>query len=289
MTLTRSSAPLSAETQPVRPCLTATVVLYNHSAADVQELFESLSRETILASWSVVNNGGSAAACALAGSLGGTCLDPGGNLGFGAANNLALRSLRSPCDYHLIVNPDIRLNAGVLERLHAFMEHHPDVGLVMPKILYTDGSEQRLCKLLPTPFDLFLRRFLGSLGKSLFKSHWDAYEMRNVDLSMTREVPSLSGCFMFVRTAALAEVGAFDERYFLYMEDLDLCRRIGSRYRTVFYPAVSVCHGYAKGSYANNRLFGYHLRSAIRYFNKWGWFHDAERRRLNARIAPIGD
>src|ERR1700691_4703165 len=251
--------------------LTASIVLYHHAPGKVRGLFEALSCEPALSAWAVVNNGGAPDASALAASLGARCLHPGRNLGFGAANNLALRDLQPLGRYHLFVNPDISLVPGVLDALSDFMDRHPDVGLVMPRILYPDGSEQRLCKRVATPFDLFVRRFLGESGKSMFPTRWNWYEMRDVDLTVTREAPSLSGCFMFVRTAALEAVGAFDERYFLYMEDLDLCRRIGSRYRTVFYPRVAVRHDYAKGSYENARLLRYHLTSAIRYFNKWGW------------------
>jgi GT2 family glycosyltransferase len=159
----------------------------------------------------------------------------------------------------------------------------------MPRILYPDGSEQRLCKRLPTPFDLFLRRFLGGFGRILFRAQCDNYEMRDLDLSVTREVPALSGCFMLVRTAALEAAGGFDERYFLYMEDFDLCRRIGSQARTIFFPHVAVRHGYAKGSYASARLLGHHLASAVRYFSKWGWFRDREREELNRRTATIAE
>lgn len=269
--------------------VTAGIVLYRHSAEEVDPLFRLIASDPTLTDWVVVNNGGAEEACRLASSLGARCLHPGRNLGFGAANNLALKSLMPLGRYHLFVNPDIQFGPGVLAQLAAFMDRHPDIGLTMPRILYPDGSEQRLCKLLPGPFDLFLRRFIGEAGKTAFKAKWDAYEMRNADLSVPREVPSLSGCFMFLRTAALEAVGGFDERYFLYMEDLDLCRRIGSRFRTAFYPAVSVCHGYAKGSYASARLLRYHLTSAIRYFNKWGWVRDRERQRLNQRTGPIRD
>lgn len=265
--------------------VTASIVIYRHTPEDVRPLFEALARDPAVKDWVVVNNGGAEAATELASSLGAYCLHPGRNLGFGAANNLALGELREQGRYHLFINPDIRLLPGVMGVLTEFMDQHPDVGFVMPRVLYPDGSEQRLCKRLPTPFDLFLRRFLGSFGKFLFRSHWDRYQMHDLDLSLTREVPSLSGCFMFVRTAALEVTGVFDERYFLYMEDVDLCRRIGSRYRTLFFPDVSVHHGYAKGSYSSFRLLRHHLTSAIRYFNKWGWFHDPEREQLNRRVA----
>ena len=67
----------------------------------------------------------------------------------------------------------------------------------------------------------------------------------------------------------------------MYAEDLDLCRRIGAQSKTVFYPKVCVYHAYAKGSYHNSRLLRYHLNSTFKYFNKWGWLFDSERRRRN--------
>jgi GT2 family glycosyltransferase len=267
--------------------VTASVVLYGHTAEQVRPLFQSLARETVLQAWAVVDNGGSAEACALATQLGGRVVASPGNIGYGRANNLAIQDLAGQGRYHLIVNPDIRFEGGVLAALCTFMDRHPEIGQVMPQILYEDGTEQRLCKLLPTPFDLIVRRFLGGLGRMAFRAQWDAYEMRGVDLSIPRQVPSLSGCFMFVRKAALDEVGLFDERFSMYMEDFDLCRRIGSRYQTAFEPRVHVFHGYAKGSYGSSRLLLHHLRSAVRYFNKWGWFLDPERSRLNSRMGAI--
>ncbi len=156
----------------------------------------------------------------------------------------------------------------------------------MPRVLYPDGREQRLCKRLPAPGDLFLRRFLGRLGRRIFRRSVEAYELDGVDLSAAREIPSLSGCFMFLRSSVLRRTGLFDPRYFMYMEDVDLCRRVGAVAHTVFYPDVSITHGYTKGSYKSVRLLRYHLASAVRYFTKWGWFHDPERRSLNRRTDP---
>jgi GT2 family glycosyltransferase len=73
----------------------------------------------------------------------------------------------------------------------------------------------------------------------------------------------------------------------MYMEDVDLCRRIGSRYKTVFYPHISIVHGYTRGSYINLRLMGYHMHSAMKYFAKWSWFRDDEREVLNRRLSPL--
>ncbi len=85
------------------------------------------------------------------------------NLGFGAAHNIALKkSMEANKKYHVIINPDVYFDKGVLETLHDYMESNPDVGLVMPKILYPNGAIQYLCKLVPTPADLFFRRFILS-------------------------------------------------------------------------------------------------------------------------------
>jgi GT2 family glycosyltransferase len=171
--------------------------------------------------------------------------------------------------------------------LHGFLSAHPEIGLIMPRILYPDGAEQRLCKLLPSPIDLVGRRFLGSTGKALFRARSNRYEMKGIDFTVCREVPVLSGCFMLMRASVLREVGLFDERFFMYLEDVDLCRRIAQKSKTVFYPRVSVTHGYAKGSYRDFKLLYHHVRSAFRYFTKWAWFNDPERDELNRRTNPI--
>lgn len=74
----------------------------------------------------------------------------------------------------------------------------------------------------------------------------------------------------------------FDERYFMYMEDVDLVRRLGRLGKTLYAPQVHIVHEYAKGSYGNKKLLVFHLKSGLRYFNKWGWFFDEERRKKNA-------
>lgn len=210
---------------------------------------------------------------------------PGKNLGFGGGHNRTLRENNNRAEYFLIQNPDIQFAPDVLPALYQYMNENPDVGMVMPRILYPDGTEQRLCKRLPDPMDLVVRRFLGRWGDNLFKARLDRYELRHVDMNRVQEVPALSGCFMFVRPSALERAGYFDERFFMYMEDFDLCRRIGRDYRTMFFPLVSVRHEYAKGSYRNMRLLMLHAQSAIRYFWKWGWFRDKERDALNAKVA----
>jgi hypothetical protein len=210
---------------------------------------------------------------------------PPENLGFGRGHNLAFAEVGAASDYHVLVNPDVYFAPEVIDRLLHYMEQQPRVGLVMPKILFPDGRVQRLCKLLPTPGDLFIRRFLPFRG--LFRQRMAEYELHHLGHDQEMRVPCLSGCFMFLRSAALREVQGFDERFFLYMEDVDLCRRIAQKYDTMYYPSVHVYHAYGKGSYRNPRLRNLHIRAALSYFSKWGWFNDPERDELNGMCQPV--
>lgn len=202
------------------------------------------------------------------------------NPGFGAAHNLAINdALAAGTDYHLVLNPDISFDEKVIPALQAYMDAHPEAGLVMPDIRYPDGSRQHLCKLLPHPFDLLVRRFVPTLYR--MSGRVETYEMRCSGYDRIMDVPALSGCFMFLRASVLRKTGGFDERFFMYLEDVDLSRRIGQHARTVFFPAVAITHAYQKGSYKSSALLWRHISSAIRYFNKWGWFFDAERSAVN--------
>jgi GT2 family glycosyltransferase len=207
------------------------------------------------------------------------------NIGFGAGHNLALTRIMADHEvaYHVILNPDVYFDPGVMKKLFTYVEAHPKVGLVMPKVLYPDGRLQPLCKLLPSPLTLFTRRFLQFFPSwSNRLNHW--YEMHFSGYDKIMDVPFLSGCFMFLRIDALREVGLFDERIFLYTEDTDLTRRIHRKYRTVFYPEAVIYHYNERASYKNAVKFMHHIFSAITYFNKWGWFNDYERKFINERI-----
>jgi len=202
------------------------------------------------------------------------------NLGYGAGHNIAIRkSIETKADYHVVLNPDIFWEDDVIGALRRFMDERITCGLVMPQILYPSGAIQYLCKLLPSPMDLFGRRFMP-IGSYQRKHDYD-YELRWSGYNKIMEVPSLSGCFMFIRCTVLKHVGGFDERFFMYAEDVDLCRRIGEVSETMFYPHVSVKHEYEKGSYKDKKLLKYHVISVVKYFNKWGWIFDRKRRARN--------
>ncbi len=269
-------------------CVTVSVVLYRHRVEEVRELLEHIAKDPAVANWAVVDNGAASEACALAASLGALYLRPGRNLGFGAAHNLAVHSLATNAPYHVILNPDICLERDTFTGLAAVMNAKPEVGLLMPRVLYPDGSIQLLCKLLPAPLDLVLRRFAPGIVKRLARNRIATFDLQNFDYESPVCVPSLSGCFMFTRRAVLDAVEGFDERFFLYMEDVDLCRRMGANSELLYWPEVTVTHEHQMESYKSLWVLFLHLRSAIAYFNKWGWFFDATRKEANrAAIAHL--
>lgn len=206
------------------------------------------------------------------------------NLGYGSGHNVAIRkAMAAGARYHAVINPDIFFEPGALEALLAFMEDNPRVGQAMPKVLYPDGSLQYLCKMLPTPLDLFVRRFWPD--RQAVARHDARFELHASGYDRVMDIPYLSGSFMFLRLAALEDSGLFDENIFLHLEDLDLTRRIGQAgWRTVFFPGARVYHEFQKGSHTSFKIMLITIRSAIYYFNKHGWLFDKQRREVNRRL-----
>lgn len=204
------------------------------------------------------------------------------NRGFGAGHNVAIReSLAQDLKYHLVMNADVCWEGDVLSALQSYMDVNPDVGIVMPKVRYPDGDLQYACRMLPTPYDLFTKRFLPGC---LTRRRMERYLLADADHDRPFNVPYLLGSFLFFRSDALRQEGLFDERFFMYPEDIDITRRIHRAWRTMFWPGVTIIHAHAAASRRNLRMFRIHLTNMFRYFNKWGWFVDPERRRFNRRL-----
>ena len=262
----------------------ATIVLYHNIPELVQKAIESFLNTTLDVKLYLIDNSKTDALKVLVnGNDKIEYIFNGKNIGFGTAHNIALRrSLQDGVDYHLVLNPDVYFEAGVLEELLAYMEQNRDVANVMPNVYYPDGKLQYLCKMLPTPVELIVRRFLTS-DKIIQKIN-AKFELHSMGYDKEVNIPFLSGCFMFLRVDALRDVGLFDEKIFLYMEDLDLNRRLYEKYKTMFYPHVSVVHVHAQESHKRKKELFLHIYSTIRYFNKWGWFIDKKRRKINKEL-----
>ncbi len=160
-----------------------------------------------------------------------------GNLGFAAATNLAIRAGGAP--YVLALNPDTRVTAGSLDVLLAVMERERRVGICGPRLELPDGTFDHAARRgFPTPLSA-LGHFTG-VGRRRENGQLAAYRAPEVG---SGPVDAVNGACMLLRRSALAEVGLFDEGYWMYMEDLDLCYRLREAGWTTWYePAATVIH-----------------------------------------------
>jgi GT2 family glycosyltransferase len=206
----------------------------------------------------------------------------GENKGYGAGHNIAIRlALKAGSKYHVVLNPDLEFDPSIIDKIAEFMNRDGAIAQVMPKILNQQKEVQYLCKLLPTPMDLFFKRFLSKQSSEKILSR---FQLKFADYNKQMNVPFLSGCFMFFRTSAFESVGLFDERFFMYAEDIDITRRMHRIYKTIYYPEVSIVHTHKAESYKSWRMLNIHIKNIIKYFNKWGWFFDRERSSANAKV-----
>lgn len=265
--------------------ISAAVVLYNTPADRIDDVISSYAPSVERHLYLIDNSGERLAECQRTGWPEGVeYLYLGKNLGYGKAHNVGIqRAIAENSRYHLVLNPDVHFSPDVPDQLVSYADRHPDTVSMMPRVTYPNGELQYLCKLLPTPFDLIFRRFLGDIPP--VRAMNDRYTLKSFGYHRIINPPCLSGCFMFLRTETLRDKAlAFDDRFFLYCEDFDLIRRLHRYGKTLFYPEVTIVHDHARGSYKNKKLLWMHIRSAFRYFNKYGWFFDPERRAMNKQI-----
>ena len=192
-----------------------------------------------------------------------------GNIGYGAAHNLAIGE--SSADYHLLLNPDVELDSDSLAIGLAYLAENASVALVSPAAV-NSGERQYLCKRYPSVLILLLRGFIPAALRAPFARKLAAYEMR--DLPQDRpstNIPITSGCCMLCRGHPLREIGGFDERFFLYFEDFDLSLRLGRLGKLVHVPAMRINHDGGNAAGKGLRHIGMFVRSALRFFNQHGW------------------
>lgn len=195
------------------------------------------------------------------------------NLGLSAANNLGARTASGK--YIFFANPDITICDGALDKLYAFMETHADVGVCGPQLLNPDGSIQQSYYRFYSIITPALRRlWLGNLAFA--RAHLDAFLMRDADVSRPFDADFIMGACLFVRVSALARVGLMDERFFLYFEDTDWCKRFwDAGYRVSYVPQAKVYHIHMRDSARRMGIFSLldsltrkHIVSGIYYFIK---------------------
>lgn len=257
-------------TEPLQPCVSASIVLYKTPMKAIAGLIAEL------------RTGGVSKIFVIDNSPVGFDADPpaydtelveriatGRNLGYGRAHNIAIERLGDIDGYHLICNPDIAVPSQTIPLMIEFMEANREVGLCMPKLIGTDGRLHYCCRRSPLAVD-YLSQLVMPRGWGLRRRA--QLEMRHCDYEQQMEVPCLSGCFMLFRSSVLRRLGGFDERFFLYFEDFDLSLRSMAMAKNIYFPKAYVIHERQSAHKKSWRLKATFALSAFRYFSKWGWF-----------------
>ena len=196
------------------------------------------------------------------------------NKGFGQANNQGLAKARGK--YILFLNSDVVVNEKCLDEMFDFMERNPDIAASSCKLTFPDGSLQHSCRKFPS-FKTFSLMLLGLRYLFPHMKIFRDYLMLDWDHSDIKEVDQIMGSFMFIRKDVLNEIGSFDERYWMYFEEVDLCLRIkNSGWKIVHYPNVSAVHFLSKSSeqWGETKRINEFQKSLLKYFRKNGKFYE---------------
>ena len=188
------------------------------------------------------------------------------NLGFGKGHNSILHKLSSENKFHLILNPDVSFHPEILEKLVLKIESNESISMIAPRVLNTNNELLYTARRYPSLFELIFR-FLG-----IFKKFTTIGEYKNQNHKQSFSPDFVQGSFMLFKTEDLLQLKGFDNRFFMYMEDVDICKRIDQLGKIkLFYPKVEITHTHRKGSSKELRLFFIHISSIIKYFMKWGF------------------
>jgi GT2 family glycosyltransferase len=185
------------------------------------------------------------------------------NIGFGAGHNYALKN-STKSKYHLLLNPDIYFKKSDFENLFKIFETSKKTVAISGVLKNIDESNQFIGRKDPSLIKLFLRRF--ATNYSITNSIDDNYLLSNENII---DVDNLSGAFMLVKKNILQKIGLFDVRFFLYLEDFDLSRRLRQFGKLKIVKDCRIYHHRARGSYHYLKLFNYHVISLFKYKYKW--------------------
>ncbi len=203
-----------------------------------------------------------------------TLIESKKNIGFGAGNNLGIKKAQG--EYILIHNPDTTVSDSSLQKMVSYLKNHSEIGLLGPKLIYSNGDIQESCRRFMTFTDLIIKR--TPLKKfNPWKARLRKYLMHDFNHNKTQEVDLITGAMMLARKDFLwGELKGFDEWYFLFMEDFDLCQRTWKAGKSVVYfPEVEILHYHKRLSDGGilsqfcKRTFWLHLASSIKYFWRW--------------------
>jgi GT2 family glycosyltransferase len=192
-----------------------------------------------------------------------------GTTGYGGNHNLNLR--RSDSKYFLVLNADMIVSSDMIVKLVRHMENDSGIVAATGLVHDTKGEIQGLVKAYPSLTILVIRLLGMSNLAGIFRKLNDRYETRDLGYNVDRDALIISGAFLLVSTAELRAVGGFNERYFLYFEDFDLCMRLKKRGRIRYFCDVQAVHLWHRDAHKSLRHMWWFICSAIRFFLNYGF------------------
>lgn len=263
--------------------VSASIVVFGTPLEDIQNIIFKLQKSSFYIKIYIIDNfpGGSFSAGFLQRDV---IYIASTNVGYGAGHNKAIEKIVSDDGFHFVINPDIEFDYLTIDKMIKKMIVNPSYCLIGPRLVGSDGGEQCNTKLIPTPLNFLLRRLPAFFLSSLFRGYMSKFEMNEYDKNQPLFVPYLSGCFMLFRNSSLRSVGLFDEKFFMYPEDVDISRRFFEFGDVVFLPEFEVMHAWEGASRKSFKMFLIHITNMVLYFNKWGWIFDRNRKDLNRRV-----
>jgi len=248
--------------------ITASIVLYKENEDVLKKTIDSFIETPLSKKLYLIDNSSSKVLKHLSKHSDIEYIFTGENIGFSSAHNLIIEKVKNFSSFHLILNPDISFNTQTIPFLIQKLKKDPLVAMIAPKVLYPSGKVQYTCRKFPTLFELIVRR--SGPFKPFFSSIIAEGEYRNRDISVPFYCDFVIGCFQLFKTEEFVRIEGFDQQYFLYMEDVDICKKIAANNKKVLYePNVEISHRYNKGSSKNLKLFYTHIVSIFKYFYKW--------------------
>lgn len=203
-----------------------------------------------------------------------TYLPAPANLGFGRGNNFGASKARG--EYLLILNPDIEIWKDSIDEAVKYLDEHKDTGILGGQLRYPNGTIQDSYRNFPTFPDQIIKRVSFFRKRKFLRKRVSRYLMWDKDPNITEPVDWVVGGCMFIRKKAFDDVRGFDDQYFLFMEDVDLCRQMWSKgWKVVYHHTIIATHREERLSaggisdFFRKKTLRVHVASALKYFWKY--------------------
>ena len=238
--------------------LTASIVIYNEDPKILKHAIDSFLKLNFEKELIIIDNSPSNTLESMFNTYNKvvTYIFSGKNIGFGSGHNLAFSKFSIISDIHIIINPDIYFDGTEMNAFLTWFKQEPKISLAIPLVLNPDGSTQNIVRNIPTPLSMIKRRL-----------HLNSDEIK-IKKNTIKKIPFAHGCFLVFKSSIFKNLKGFDERFFMYMEDVDIFLRAKKYGDTVINTNYIIYHEYRKGSSKNFKLLWWHIISAVKFFRK---------------------